>query len=501
MIQERYNNYKVLTLLTSEECNLNCKYCHIAQGKNNKKENENENEKIKKSFLDGTYLKNILLTCEKLNVNKKTFEKIEIWGQEPTLTLNEFSVIIPELFVYFSNIQELFFSTNGIANIDKIISFIEVLNNNVDKLTIKNKFNFKLQFSYDGEYSTKEIRGANPQIIKNNIIYLIEKLNNINLDNMTIELNIHGVLSLELLEYFNKDKNKIIKYWDELIKFNNIISKINNNKNLTIKPYYLGLEAPVNASQNQGELLYNFALNSKILNKTYQSPVIDSVFYQHDFLFHVFKDVCNEFYNDINYLNYKNLDKLNELIHRVLLDTLTYYNFDNKNQRIMLESFSHFYCAAYTNALKIRYNGQIVHCQDTLHQLTTEIKNTDTVEQLNGLHMYNHNFYPNVIEDNIEPLYKGRYLTEIGNNSAFAQMFSITLNLMLLLRDSNQIDKSYQNDDEKLLRHAFYFTFACTCMNNEILCCGTSAGRKTGHIRLFCNGFMDLLEKNYLESE
>ena len=66
-----------------------------------------------------------------------------------------------------------------------------------------------IQFSYDGDYSTDNVRRANSKVVYNNLKYLIETLNTIHFDNITIALNTHGVISNELINYFNNNYKEI----------------------------------------------------------------------------------------------------------------------------------------------------------------------------------------------------------------------------------------------------------------------------------------------------
>ena len=69
---------------------------------------------------------------------------------------------------------------------------------------------------------------------------------------------------------------------------------------------------------------------------------------------------------------------------------------------------------------------------------------------------------------------------------------------MYILLQNNQIDISYQNDKEKILRHAIYLSRITQCWYDNISTTGTLHGRAFGMIRAYCNGFLDILEK-YLE--
>jgi hypothetical protein len=86
------------------------------------------------------------------------------------------------------------FSTNSIAHSDRIIDFAK----KIDEIT-DHPFILSVQFSYDGDESTNEIRYADSSIIYKNIVYVITELNKINFKHTSIKLYFHGVISLDLL--------------------------------------------------------------------------------------------------------------------------------------------------------------------------------------------------------------------------------------------------------------------------------------------------------------
>jgi hypothetical protein len=107
-----------------------------------------------------------------------------------------------ELYQYCPNINHLFFSTNGVGFTDSIISFIKIID-----LIVKNNFQLKIQFSYDGFEWTKKSRGINSQIILNNIMKIIEELNKIELQNLKITFQFHNVISKEIFSIFADESN------------------------------------------------------------------------------------------------------------------------------------------------------------------------------------------------------------------------------------------------------------------------------------------------------
>ena len=78
-----------LTLVSAVGCNLNCEYCLIEKSVKDKHDKVKElQEKTIEAFKDGSYLENIKKTLMRLGTSPSRIEVIQIWGQEPTLTLN-----------------------------------------------------------------------------------------------------------------------------------------------------------------------------------------------------------------------------------------------------------------------------------------------------------------------------------------------------------------------------------------------------------------------------
>jgi hypothetical protein len=46
--------------------------------------------KVKKSLINGQYLNTLLKALERIDQNPEDIVNVELWGQEPTLTLKEF---------------------------------------------------------------------------------------------------------------------------------------------------------------------------------------------------------------------------------------------------------------------------------------------------------------------------------------------------------------------------------------------------------------------------
>jgi hypothetical protein len=137
---------------------------------------------------------------------------MELWGQEPTLTLKEFSESFKDFYNFLPNLHILFFSTNGIGFSNSIINLIQNIDNTIEK-----PFELRIQFSYDGQDATSKLRGADPNIIISNITEIITKLNNIKLNNLLVDLSFHNVLSMDLINKFgDKTANNEIEFYNYL---------------------------------------------------------------------------------------------------------------------------------------------------------------------------------------------------------------------------------------------------------------------------------------------
>jgi hypothetical protein len=68
-----------------------------------------------------------------------------------------------------------------------------------------------------------------------------------------------------------------------------------------------------------------------------------------------------------------------------------------------------------------------------------------------------------------------------------------------LLINANQIDESYKNNEEKILRHAMLINTAACCPEANLNITGSLYGQDIGKIRLLCNGFLDIMDEYYSE--
>jgi hypothetical protein len=143
-----------------------------------------------------------------------------------------------------------------------------------------------------------------------------------------------------------------------------------------------------------------------------------------------------------------------------------------------------------------------MHCQNVVHLIKEEnCKRMEGQEYRMAEQMIKHRFYPNLAK-NPEDLenYKIFERMSLYKESGYPQLLCNLINLMKILRDANQIDESYQND-EKLLRHAFMLSWFNNCLDAEYRLNGGALTKYIGFIRLHCNGFLDIVDDFYKKTE
>lgn len=458
---------KSLTFYSSESCNLNCSYCHLAKNNIN---HQNENSLIKESLKNGNYLNNFKIALKKLNINPKGIEAIELWGQEPTLTLDEFTLNIKELFNYFPNFNKLSFSTNFVSHQDKIINLLKTIDEN--NLIYNRKFTVDLQISFDGLNETSMYRGVSGEKIYNNLTDFYKELNLILFkSNLTLQIHYHNVITRKLMKEKNT-LNLIKQYWDHLDEIALNLFKINNNKKVRAPIQFSpGIENPVqDASTEDGITFFNFLKMSSMVNS--QTNTYIGLIEQH----------LSNIHNKIRSLNadslYEIIEKIKELKDEEFFDKLSFGMF----------------CGQSYGCLKMRYDGTLVHCQNALFNL----KENDFIDKNLSMEDYVRKsqipYNINILTSSNDEINKYFYKMKISHEHAFPILFIQSLNLIFDLALVGQVDKNYLKDLDKLYRHAFYITLIMSCIDNNLISNGSVFGKNIGDIRFYCNGFLDLLD-------
>lgn len=461
-----------LTLYTSESCNLQCSYCEINEYLD-KKQHRTEAKKVKESLINGDYFNTLQIAFEKLNINPNNINFIDLWGQEPTLTLKEFEILFSKLYKELCpNISRIYFSTNGVAYIDNIFHFIQFL----DKDVLNKSCTLRIQFSFDGYEQTRQHRGIEPTIILENIYTLLRKLQNIDLTYVKLEICPHNVLDKDTFIFFADEKNNDLlkKFLHDFEDLYNSLLISNKNKNISINPFWGGLETPLNGSIEDGKLLYSFVNQCNKVSKNKK--------------FNMGMQLVEHFAEKMPIYSEDKLIPLLEEINSL------YYIKNPNNLKTLQDLSRHFGCGYNSKSLKIRYDGTLLHCQNALFGLHQPIKN-DINSKIQEQKLEKH-FYPNIITDSDDVINNYLYQTFLKNNECFLPAYIQNCQFLKLLLNANQVKQDYNNIN-KFMQCAFFLTFMIPCPNTSMMYCGNTYGTYCGAIRLYCNGFMDLIFDNY----
>lgn len=144
-------------------------------------------------------------------------KKLSLWGQEPTLTLDLLTEHLEDWLNTFSSVDNIFFSTNTMAFPEKVINFVEKANNYAELK--KKPFSVDIQFSYDGEFSTDNIREGSSSKIYENLTKITQECNAKNYyKDFKFSMFVHSVISRELLKTLNTFE-KVEAYYTSLEKW------------------------------------------------------------------------------------------------------------------------------------------------------------------------------------------------------------------------------------------------------------------------------------------
>lgn len=475
---KKYNRISALTLISSCACNLNCAYCMMAKNPNNKLFSSQLQEKTIQALKDGTFLENTKKVIQKLGATTPSeITHLEFWGQEPTLTLELFSEKIKDWLAVYPNICEYSFSTNGVANIDKIVEFIKVVND-----TSKLKAQIQFQMSWDGDFSTESLRNLNKDVVLNNFKLLITELNKLILNNCTVSMTIHGVITRQLIEHLDSVE-KVQNFYLSSCQRIHDIAILNANKSVHIHENFdLGWENPMPASQDDGIQFCNFFKRGLTLNK--------EQFFSNEYPPTQLIKFVKHVPSNLKVSNIKDADK-------IILDLL---NKTNQNFSQQLDQMSRqIGCGPFVGVLKIMYDGTLLICQNFMFdrfwnqndELAPDV-NTQIRQNLNKFKFFINPLDDSYTDKDFENMF-GRF--EELKTTSFLYTYYQVLILMYYLALSKQIDISYSIDYNKLIRHAFIITYLQQCPYNNIIMTGSLFNRDSGLIRWYCNGILDEIEK------
>lgn len=274
--------------------------------------------------------------------NAKSINRIEFWGQEPTLTLHHITANIEEWKKVFPNVNNFMFSTNGVGYTDRILDFIQAIDN------YGNTMRFEMQFSYDGEESNEANRGLNSASVSKNIEYFITKLNEMPLNNTKVEIHFHNVVSIQLINSITTIE-EINNYIKNLYGKTEYFASLNkHNKVLVANHPDAGIEVPVDASTEDG---LNFHRFYKLLNCAEENIKRDYI---------VSRNILNFQQRTFNSVKDMMIEEENitpfELMYKYTNDNDIIFG---RKQDILNECS---YCGAYLTELKVMYDGTLINC-------------------------------------------------------------------------------------------------------------------------------------------
>ena len=446
MIKEK----RTLDFITSASCNINCSYCFLC----NKQAHKDEDLKIKESLENGSFLKNIENTLNKMSISRDEFDTWFFWGGEPTLYLPIFSFHIKKVLNDFKNITIFSLSTNMVNSADNIISFIKSLEENSDR-----KITLGIQVSLDGDNNILEkTRGVKYESIQENIYKIIDYVNFAHLKKVTISFHFKSTLSFNTIKEIGKTKQNIIDY---LSFFDNELIKI-EDKSIT----------------------KNFNLNH---GHTFASPGIvnpEKYTVEDGIQAESIARLCDA----IDLSKFKYFDKANLAIDFILDHHRDEKTNDYNLQVLCLNGITH---------LVFRYDGSLTICTSSFME--------DREEYLQYIEKYNKESYKKA------PLYTNLYIDpkaenfkeKIKERKIIADNYAvfsknITAAMIYELAECKQASSIYLNNPSILAKHASLASIKAGCPYWNITRNGDLFIPSMDYLRLVCNGLISYYyERSY----
>ena len=468
-----------LSLITSLGCNLSCEYCLIAKSAKETHLNLNEyQQKNIQALEDGSFLNNTKLILNKLNQGRSQIESISFWGQEPTLTLEHVTNHLQEWCDAYPNWKEGLFSTNGQAYADKIIDFLIAL----DKYSYQ-PIRFSIQFSWDGEFATNNIRKASSDKVKETYTKVISALNDIKFNKLQLTTTTHGVLSFELLNQLDTT-DKILDFYNAGGLWLADIINLNRNQSVYIDPNIsLAIESPTNANIEDGIKLAEF------IKKSFAIPTdkfVNKIAEQMLFCFlggsTIVPKVCKD-------LKLKDSHTLFQMITS-----------ESPEVRSMAYDMSNsgMFCGNNVGELKIMYDGTLINCQNHIFEKEIDnIPNDNTFENNVKRSLAEHHYFCNPLTDDDNTINKNLDLFYTSKHDSFLFIYQTTLTLMYYLASTNQIPSTYLYDKYKMAKHAYLIGFYNCCGYNNYIKSASLFIRCIDILRVTCNGALDYIEACY----
>lgn len=459
---------RAITLVSSCGCNLHCKYCMIENSLNGCSAELQQN--TIKALSNGSFLNNIKKIFKRLDLDRYIIENFGFWGQEPTLTLHLITEHLDDWFNFFPNITNIDFSTNGMDFPDRIVDFIK----KVDETTSQDNLKLTVQFSYDGTYSTNNIRNASNEKIFKNISTVINELNKIKLNHVDVSIQLHGVLSGALIAQLDT-LEKVHDYYKELDTFGYELSKkvinraIELNSSVSICPEY-----PRDGS-----------VDERIDYESFLQRLLDiDVSDFHDPRLPVgiisgYRDIYEDTLKNLGYcLRGENQHPL------TIEEALNLIK--NKDKDIIRNLSVNNFCGSNYSELKLLYDGTVMSCQNYMFDINPiNIKDDGSIDTISRKDLMTRGHScANLLTASDEDIDKLFYKYNLYKTSSFPFMFQATLNTYQMLNECGQLNSIYRYNYNKLLHLAFITTKNLACTYNNLVSTGNELLRSVGTLRL-----------------
>ena len=163
-----------------------------------------------------------------------------------------------------------------------------------------------------------------------------------------------------------------------------------------------------------------------------------------------------------------------------------------------LNFFKEFgFCGSNILNLKIMYDGTIIFCQNNIFETKKQfLKSSD--ENYNLKNQFINNYFINpLIDENYKQKILKVYDIFQEAKISFRMVLDFIMTEMYWLSKAGQIDMKYSLEKKELLKHALLIAIHNNCPYNNYIVSKTMYAKPLGYLRLVCNGFMDLIETEY----
>lgn len=446
-----------LSILGSSICNLSCSYCYL-HNRDTQQFYKTLNEEIQEGWKSGSYIENIRKVYEKIGSDPTLTTRMEIWGGEPLIQIDNLLMHIEQLFELFPNVDFFMIPTN-FAWPEYITEKIPKLLSLYDKTRLKNENELHLQLSidgFDGPILEFGHHADNKQYLKN-LEVLIEGVSKLDLKNTTLVLDIHGTASGQnILKYLSTEKD-IKAYLDGMHYLKDYASELcskykTDRVTYGQNPYYPLCASPENSTVAEG---INYTIGVRLAE----------------------------------YVSYKENYLQDKFVHY-------YENFDHNMYNSGLFTANHQCSESGANALMILPNGTISECacsyvQNRSEYLNLLLENGQNEDYIASLMRKKYFFNPLTATPEEEEFNDWYNLTGLRNT--FSTQLNLSMGLCQELALSNQISREYL-DAELLLKHLHKECTPYSCTREQIRDTGIPYLGHPGDFRRTFNGEVQYAE-------